>query len=310
MTTTPRVVAVLVTFRRPRELAISLEMVRSQRLQPELVVVIDNAADRETAAVAAAFGDRACVRYVPASTNLGPAGGVAAALRLLLDGTDGVSPVNDDTWIALLDDDDPIPDEAVISELVAMGEEQRLHDQRVGAVGMVGARFDLRTGRGARVPDLELSGAVEVDWIGGGQVSMYHASALRDVGGPNPELFFGFDDLDLGLRLRAAGWRLLAHGPRWRAERSRHGRLGDEPPPLERSSAPWRRYYSVRNLVHILHSTGHTTAAVRATVRGAIAAPARAVIRGRGRGWEEVSLGLRGARDGWRGRLGRRVEPS
>lgn len=49
-------------------------------------------------------------------------------------------------------------------------------------------------------------GVVEVDKVGG--VMLYDAAALADVGGFDPYLF-GYEDVDVGFRLREAGYRLV-----------------------------------------------------------------------------------------------------
>jgi GT2 family glycosyltransferase len=74
--------------------------------------------------------------------------------------------------------------------------------------------FGLQRLAGARSLFLSgLSGTrpVEVDWISGA-LFMVRRSALRDVGGFDERFFMYAEDVDLGCRLRDAGWR-LAHLP-------------------------------------------------------------------------------------------------
>ena len=91
----------------------------------------------------------------------------------------------------------------------------------VGAVGLLGAEFDRRSGRLLRPTDEELTGPVTVDYIAGGQMLMTRVAAVRAVGAFDPKLFFAFDDLDYCLRLRRGGFAIYAYGPIWLESRRR-----------------------------------------------------------------------------------------
>ena len=136
----------------------------------------------------------------------------------------------DDDWVVSLDDDDPPPWPDVLARLVDLGGRLRATEPRLGAVGMVGGRFSLAHARSVRVPDDELDGAVPVDWIAGNQFPVYSVAALRAVGVFDERLFFGFEELDYGLRLGAAGWSVRVDGSLWRRARTR--------PPAASTSTP------------------------------------------------------------------------
>jgi hypothetical protein len=242
--------------------------------------------------------------YVAAAENLGPAGAVALAMGRLL------AAAGDDDWIVLLDDDNPPAGPGQLAELLGFAARMRRQDPRLGAVGLVGARFDRRRGRLLRVPDHELGGPVAVDYIGSGQFPLYRVPAVQAVGPFNAELFFGFEELEYGLRLRRAGWSLYADGERVRNGRLTWGRLGAEGRPSMRLAEPtWRRYYGLRNLIHILLAGGCRGAAVRVTVLAGLGKPLINAPRHPGRSIRHLRLNWRACRDGWTRRLGRTVEP-
>lgn len=286
----PLLIGVLVTYRRPAELESTISALANQSRPPDYLLVVDNDPERSAERIAAAH------EYLPSGDNLGPAGGlaigVAAALRR----------AREDDWIILLDDDDPPAAHDELERLMALAQAA---DADVGGVGLVGARYSRLRGQVVRVPDTDLTGLVEVDCIGGGQLPLYRASALTTVS-LSSELFFGFDDLDLGLRLRAKEWRLLVDGEMWVERRRTAGRMGLSANAIRATSTPpaWRRYYSNRNLVLIARRWGAWTAPLISCFYG-VARSVRSYRDGR----KEGTYALRGVVDGILGRSGRRVEP-
>jgi glycosyltransferase involved in cell wall biosynthesis len=294
---------VLVTFRRPAALAAMLAAVDAQTLPLCELVVVDNAPSPEHGEIVAAASTP--TRYLPARENLGPAGGLALGMDALL------ATVSDDDWILTLDDDDPPTDPSLLATLFEFACVMRAEDRRTGSVGLSGTRFDDRRGRIVRVPDEELHGAVRVDSIAGNQFPMYAAAAVREVGTLRPELFFGFEELELGLRMGDAGYALYAHGGLWHSGRCAGGRLGLRPAPSRALDVPtWRRYYSLRNLVFILRDRGRSAAALRVTAVTGFAKPAANLFRAPRLAWRHLVVNARACRDGWTGRMGRTVEPA
>lgn len=300
-----RLSAVLVTFRRPEALRIMLGRVARQHVVPERLVVVDNSptegAEDALQAWSSAGGR---IEYVSAPENLGPAGAIALGMDTILASAD------DDDWILLLDDDDPPESDDMFGSLLSFAREMRATDPATGAVGLVGARFDRRKGRVIRVRDEELVGPVAVDYIGGGQFPLYRVGAVRIVGRFAADLFFGFDDLDYGLRLRAAGYSLYGCGPLWHAERARHNRLSMRARPRHRlAELSWRRYYSLRNLVRILRQREGLVAALRVTLVQGLLQPAVNLPLAPIMAWRHLALNFRACADGWLGRMGRTLEP-
>lgn len=82
---------------------------------------------------------------------------------------------------------------------------ERLQDPDVAAVeGHL--HEDDGTGTAAPPDDPDLGDVRDVDKVGG--VMLYDADALREVGGFDPYLL-GYEDIDVGFKLREAGYRLL-----------------------------------------------------------------------------------------------------
>lgn len=174
----------------------SLEMLP----EPVDVVVVDNGSDDGSidAIRAAAPG----VELVPTGENLGFGRGNNVAIDRFLDrGCDFVWLLNNDATV----------EERSLGALLDVA----ATDDRLGAVGSIiyhadrpsdvqtwgGGSVSLRSGRtlDATTPN------GRVDYITGASV-LYRSAALRDAGAFDPDYFFLYEDVDLGLRLRDHGW--------------------------------------------------------------------------------------------------------
>jgi GT2 family glycosyltransferase len=298
---------VLVTYRRPAALAEMLDRLGDQRRRLDTLVVVDNDLTESARAAVAAFAGSTTapgrVDYLPAGANTGPAGGIALGMRSALDHA------TDDDWVVSLDDDDPPPSVDVFADLERLGRELRAGGEQVGGIGIVGGRFSPDRARAVRVPDEELVGAVRCHWIGGNQFPFYAVGALREVGVFDERLFFGFDDLDFGLRLGAAGYGVFADGELWHRERTRAGRLGvTAEPSLGLEDPSWRRYYSTRNMVYILRNQGHPRGVARLVARS-LAKPIVNLPRHPRVAARNLALNTRAIADAFRGRMGLTVGP-
>lgn len=292
--------AIVVTFRRPGELRAMLEAVAAQTLVPARVVAVDN--DPAESARPIAQGAPLAVEYLPAGGNLGPAGGIALGMRHLLAGA------ADEDWVVLLDDDDPPYRDDLFELLHDLAVSTVPRRPRLAGVGAGGSRFDLRRGRNRRLADDEVSPVTPVDVIAGNQFPLYRLGVIREVGVFDSDLFFGFEELEFGLRLQAAGFELVAHGPVWLDKRRRGGsrltgvRLGLTDP-------GWRRYYSLRNLIVILRRNGAVGAALRVSLVRGVLKPLLNLPRAPARALAHLRLNLQALGDGWAGRLGLTVPP-
>jgi len=300
-----RLLGVLPTFHRPVELAHTLGRLRDQSRLPDRLVIVDNAADPETEGVVGRHGSALPgLEYLPSPENLGFAGGVAAGMEHVLPGAE------DDDWVVVFDDDDPPPDDGRIGDLERFAARMRGSDPRTAAVGGHGGRFDWRRGRIRRVPDADLKDAVPVDYVGGNSIPFFLVSAIRKVGPFSRAVFFGLSEVEYCLRLRQAGYSVYADGELWKASRASRGRMGLAGRPSYRlPRLDWRRYYTLRNVIHILRTHQHSGTAARVVLIQGLGKPLANVPLSPGLAWRHLRLNWMACRDGWAGRMGRRVEP-
>lgn len=306
MSSEPNLYGALVTFRRAHVLPQTLAGVLGQTQRLARLIVIDNdptdAVQRLVAAAAAAH-PRTPVHYVAAPENLGPAGGWALGMDLIL------NEASPDDWIVTFDDNNPPVRETELEEVLQFASTQRHAQPRLGGVGIIGARFNWRTGLIERVPDQELTGPVSVDYFGGGFLPLYSVSAVRAVGALAPKLFFGYVELEFGLRLRRAGYTLLADGDLWLQRRIMWGRCHVTVRPSRVCKIHWQKYYRIRNYIATMLEFGRPDLAVRWAVIQCVAKPLYSFLRSPRTGYQGFRQALSAARDGFRGQLGRTVEP-
>ncbi len=297
-----KVHGVLVTYERPTELSQMLQALSAGTRSLDTLVVVDNS---HSPIVPKMLRVAHKVEYRATGENLGPAGGIALGMEHVL------AIAQDRDWVLVLDDDDPPSDRKDLEDLVSFGEQCSAVDPLTGAVGLVGGRFDHRRGEIRRPRDDELVGAVAVDYIGGGHMPLYRVAAIRSVGTPLAPLFFGCEELEYGLRLRRHGFHLYCDGELWRRGRERHERLGmaSSLRSSRQSPATWRTYYSRRNLIFILRANGDRRAALRASAI-AVGKPLLNLPVAPRASMHALRLGVRGVRDAWCSRLGRRLEPN
>jgi hypothetical protein len=305
---------ILVTYRRPREFEVMLARLGRQHRPVDLLVVVDNAPGPDQAA--AVDQHRAAghaTEYLAAPDNLGPAGGIALGMERVL------QLAGEGDWLVVLDDDDPPPSDDLLAMLLTMAERMAAADPPTAAVGLSGATFDRRRGRlipigpagrerhGGSGPS---NAAVPVDCIGGNRFPLYRAEAVRAVGPFQSRLFFGWEELEFGLRLRDAGYTMYARLPA-EEELPPHYHLPRGGRPTVRVAEPtWRQYYGLRNLIWVLRASGNGAAALRVIALSGLAKPlANLAIRPRA-ALAALRLNVRACRDGWSGALGRTFEPN
>jgi glycosyltransferase involved in cell wall biosynthesis len=281
-----------------------MEILDQQSVRPASLVVVDNAPDETNRAIVLGSDlGGAEVAYLPMKENAGPAGGIAAGMRQVLN---YAAP---EDWIVLFDDDDPPRDDELLARIVDLAERAMFFDSAVGGVGMAGALFDQKIGRVVRIPNSDLIELVSLDWIGGNMFPTYRVSTVRKVGPFDEDLFFGFDDLEFGLRLKDAGHSIYADGDAWKERRERLGLTKPSPRPNRTLVSPsWRRYYSLRNLIAITRARS-TSTAIRVAIVVGLAKPLGGMIRQPAAAVANLRMNFRAISDGWRGRMGRTVEP-
>jgi len=285
---TPGIHGVLVTYQRPVELAETLEAVGRQSRRLDTLVVVDNSPTDEIKAVVAAATAAARIDYVANDHNAGAAGGIALGMQRCL------AHAADDDWIFLLDDDDPPPDDDVIADHLRVAITAA---PKVAGIGAGGAWLDWKRGR------LNPVHSGSADYLKSGWFPLYRVSAVRVVGVFHAPLFFGFDDLEYGLRLRASGWHLLVVPGRSAS------RANGSKPSLRVGPVEWRRYYSLRNLIHLLRTHGRSGVAARVALISGLAKPLLNLPLSPRSASRQFALNGRAIHDGWTGRLGLRVAP-
>jgi GT2 family glycosyltransferase len=287
-----RTVLVLVTRNRARILADTLRAVRAQTRPPDAVLVVDNnSSDQTLELLAREFPE---VEVVKAGDNLGVNGGLALGMRVVEERS------FDAFWFL---DDDTVPPPDALEEL-----ETALRATPIAAgIGTTGGSIRLGSIRHCKSPEQTRRlpvlgpGVREVDFflLDGALIGRAPVEAL---GYPPENYFMMIGDIEYPYRMTRAGFR-LGVVERDRMQRATLGGRGDA------SGKPaWRAYYKARNQVRM--ALDYRSPLLLA---GALARIARLGLSysrpGRGDGTRARAL-LRGAVDGFRGRMGRTVEPS
>jgi rhamnopyranosyl-N-acetylglucosaminyl-diphospho-decaprenol beta-1,3/1,4-galactofuranosyltransferase len=199
---TESICAVVVTHRRPDELAKSLDAVVSQSRPPDHLIVVDNDNDSRVADLVA--GQPVTSTYLGSRRNLGGAGGFALGmLHALALGAD---------WIWLADDDGRPADSGVLAALLGCAERHGL-----AAVSPMVCNLDdperlafpLRRGLvwRRRVSELRTDSAADLlpgiaSLFNG---ALFRAGAVEAVGVPDLRLFVRGDEVELHRRLVRSG---------------------------------------------------------------------------------------------------------
>lgn len=289
---------VVVTYRRPHELQRSLAALVAQTRRLDLLVVVDNDVEGDVRPTVETFPAAAGeIIVVDSPDNLGPAGGIALGMSVVLERA------SDADLLVVLDDDDPLTDDRVLEDLLDVVNDRR--GTRLGGVGLRGALLNRRTGRLRKPPPevMDRAGFVAVDYLKSDWAPVYSVGAIRRVGTFETELFFGFDDLEFGLRLNAAGYLVEAH---------RLGRPHPEPAPspaVDFRRSEWRTYYTLRNLLVILRRHASPSAVAITVLLQGVAKPLLNLLRRRGSAFPQCRMAWSAVRDAFQGRSGRTVAP-
>ncbi|WNG87313.1 glycosyltransferase family 2 protein [Mycobacterium sp. ITM-2016-00317] len=196
------VVAVVVTHRRPDELAKSLDAVCAQSRRPDHLIVVDNDDDDHVRDLV--VGQPVPTTYLGSRRNLGGAGGFALGmLHALSLGAD---------WLWLADDDGRPQDTEVLATLLACAEQHGLAEVSPMVCNLDDPgrlAFPLRRGLKWRrlVSELRVDGD---DGLLPGIASLFNgalfrASTVEAVGVPDLRLFIRGDEVELHRRLVRSG---------------------------------------------------------------------------------------------------------
>lgn len=230
----------LVTYNRPKVLLKTINKIFAQTFPPEFLWIIDNSDNLETDQLIASQLDSR-LRYYRMGYNSGPAGAAHKGLELCgLEGAD---------WIFWGDDNDPPYFSDSFERLLAI----RDVNPFCGVLGSVGHFFDRSKGIIKRVQTrlLEKKKWIEVDYVAGGMTMLVSGEVARNGIAPNPDLFFGFEELDFCLKVKRRGYSIVVDCSLFLDARTLHNRIEFERPNYQKKKNLVREYYSLRNLLMI-----------------------------------------------------------
>lgn len=204
-----RLAAVVVNHKTPRDTALAVRSLLDSDRTLHSIVVVDNADAADLRADAASWGEQ--IHYLHTGRNLGFAGGANAGIRAALDGgADAVFLLNSDA--------------AVAADCIARLDEALTADPRLGIVAPLllsrgdsaviaseGIDYDQRSGRmrerstGRQRRDVEPASGDRI--AASGCALLVTRETWQRAGLFDERYFFGFEDIDLCLRARAAGFR-------------------------------------------------------------------------------------------------------
>ena len=233
----------IITYNRPEILKETISRVFEQTFPPDFIWIIDNSDNMETDHMIASLLDSR-IKYHRMGFNAGPAG--AAQMGLELCGKEEVD------WIYWGDDNDPPFRPDCFERLLAIQDINPF----AGVIGSVGQFFDRKKGVIKRVQTrlLEKKDVVEVDYVAGGMCMLVSGKVAREGISPDPNLFFGFEELDFCLKASRKGYSIVVDCKLFLDARKATGRLEFERPAYQRKQNLAREYYSLRNLLMISDS--------------------------------------------------------
>ncbi|AQT82137.1 galactofuranosyl transferase [Mycolicibacterium litorale] len=199
---TDTVCAVVVTHRRPDELAKSLDVLTTQSRMVDHLIVVDNDSDPRVRDLVA--GQPVATTYLGSHRNLGGAGGFALGmLHALTLGAD---------WVWLADDDGRPKDTEVLATLLACASRHQLAEVSPMVCDIDEPdrlAFPLRRGLvwRRRVSELRADGSADLlpgiaSLFNG---ALFRADAIAAVGVPDIRLFIRGDEVDMHRRLVLSG---------------------------------------------------------------------------------------------------------
>ena len=242
--------AFIITYRRPEILRKTIQALLNQTVIPSVILIVDNDVDCSAEKVVSEFPGKV-VEYIATGSNMGPAGGAYFGLKTLYE--------RGEEWMLWVDDDDPPTSVNQIETILNIKENYTETTNEIGVLGASGVLYDYNNSFIKRVGDQQLKGIIEVDMIAGNQFPIVHKRVIDAGVLPDPSLFFGFEDLEFGIRVKQNGFHILVDGSeveRLRTLFNRKGKVknrGKE----KKISHLWREYYSVRTIAYI-HRNNHS----------------------------------------------------
>jgi GT2 family glycosyltransferase len=292
--------AFIITYKRPDILRCTIDILLQQTLRPEKILIVDNDQEKSAMFILENYSSDV-VSYYPVGYNSGPAGGAYNGLKYLFEqGWD---------WVLWVDDDDPPSANNQIENILAIVDGYK-RKETIGMIGASGVLYNYNFCTINRIADENLKGILEVDMIAGNQLPLVHRRVFEAGILPDPNLFFGFEDLEYGLKLKRKGFSLLVSGEEMYRLRLHFNRLGGRIKKVNGKSinSLWREYYSIRTIAFILRNNQSYIIAIFYAIRILF----KAVIsfyNGWNYGIVSIKLLFKGFMDGYRRRMGLTVHP-
>ena len=236
--------AFVITYNREDILISTLQDVFSQSFPPDFILVIDNGNSSQLKnKLFNLFADK--IDYFTIGENIGPAGGAYYGMKMLFD--------RNWDWLLWIDDDNPPPFKDSIATVFNIINLYK-GNKPIGLIGAVGTLFNKHRAITVRIDDAHAKGVIEVDHVAGGMLPLIHRSVYEAGILPEPNLFFGFEELCFCLRMKRSGFAILINGDDLLRYRRNANKIGYKRPFFRtiQTDKIWRQYYSVRNLLHIL----------------------------------------------------------
>lgn len=298
-----RVCAVVVTYNRHALLRRCLGALQEQMSEDDCILVVNNAStDHTLAMLSAEFSD---VEILDLPENIGGAGGFHAGMKWAFDA--GYA------WAWLMDDDgyplsgclDLLMEQAGSAGVLVPSQQ----DGQGGLYGVAiwrGERRDLTTQiAAAKKP---VAGKFLFAFVG----PLISRDVIAEVGLPNRDFFIWFDDYEYALRIHRTSKARLIAVPEARFFHDIYGELREVSVLGRRSQrasqAAWKTYYGTRNQLFTMRSTRRSRRDLWRFYRSQLQHLLGDIVY-EPDGRRRAALRLMGLRDGFAGRLGKRVQP-
>lgn len=249
---------IIVTYNRREKLIKAIQSHLNQKIQPQKIIIVDNASDDDTGSLFnhnGMFANNSIINYHRLPTNIGGSGGFQVALEKATS-----LPID---WV-LFGDDDAYFEPDYVEKLTQNLNNLALSDNMAVLTGVIkkyhtddielGSRSILRNAK-----YIFLSQLSNEDYNKNTYIDVFtfvgpliKKSAIKKVGSIHSDYFIHFDDSEFALRLREKNYKainiadaLVFH---------------DSSGATQLPERDWRLYYDVRNRIHmmILHGEANT----------------------------------------------------
>ncbi|AVR46892.1 glycosyl transferase [Christiangramia fulva] len=250
-----RFAAFVITYNRVQVLPDTIKKILSQSLPPEELLIVDNS-DNDTTEKLVESLSNPKISYYKVGYNSGPAGASKIGLEQLA--KEGFE------WIYWGDDNNPPRDDSVFKRMLECINRLEKESRKPGLMAGTGASFNSLTGRIRSHSNAELRGKeiLETDVVPGGHTLFVNSELVRRKILPDPNLFFAFEDLDLSLKSKNAGFHNFVDARTWLQVRYKYGDSAEDyRPNLKKKEVNRNReFYSARNLLHIFYQQRYYSA--------------------------------------------------